>query len=189
MKTLKINGTEYTFQPTTGKVLSTNKNLETKVSGHGGGGGTFRGTGFTNSVKITSKTTVHDQIFIEDSNGTEHAYQLQDFDVSCREGNQLTILAAFKLNKNSGYNFAAINHTTRKTFYSEKNLQKIASPNIFLFLGIFVVTLFIFAKIFSGSALIIGLILFLSMLIYYIVRMKQNISMIKRSIVSTDYAI
>lgn len=187
MKTLKINGSEYRFEPVSGKVLSTNKNLETKVSGHGGGGGTFRGTGFNRPVKITSKTTVHDQIFIEDKAGIEHSYELQDFDISCREGNLLTIIAAFKEGNNSGYNFAAINHTTKKTFFSEVNLQKIASPNIWLFIGIFVVALFLIIKILADAALVLGFILFLGMLIFYIVKMKQNVRKIKSSVQTSDY--
>ena len=187
MKTMKINGNEFTFQSTTGKVLSTNKNLETKVSGHGGGGGSFRGTGFTNSVKIKSTTTIHDQLFIEDADGSEHSYQLQDFDISCREGNQITILAAFKDNAKSGRNFAVINHTTKKTFFSEHNLQKIAAPNIFIFIGIAIASLFIFIKFLEDAAAILSFLTLASLLIYYIVKTKQNVKMIKNSIEPSLY--
>jgi len=62
--------------------------METKVSGSGGGGTTFRGTGGNSNVHITSKTVVHDQIFLEGLNCREYSFQLSDFNVACREGNR-----------------------------------------------------------------------------------------------------
>lgn len=60
MQTIKLNGKDYDLQSTTGKVWGSGKNMETRVSGGGGGGYTNRGTGYTAPVSITSKTIVHD---------------------------------------------------------------------------------------------------------------------------------
>lgn len=135
MKELEISGRKYDVYTVTGRVNEAGKNLETRVQGSGGGGYSYRGTGGTAPVTITSTTVVHDQIFLTDDSGTEHAFQLQDFNVACRETNLISVVWAIKKGKKLGPYVVVVNHTTRKSFYNDKALKKIFRFNIWYFLG------------------------------------------------------
>ena len=63
MQTVALNWTTYRLVPNTGKVLHSLKNLETKVSGSGGGSA-FHDKHYINPIKISSETTIHDQIIL-----------------------------------------------------------------------------------------------------------------------------
>jgi len=122
--------------------------METQVHGGGGGGGAYRGTGTTGGVTISSTTVVHDQIFLQGKNGKERAFQLQDFDIACREGNNLTVLWAIRKGHESGPYFCIHNHTTSQTFFSDTALgrifmraptaQSIRGAIVFGIIGIFI---------------------------------------------------
>lgn len=183
MQKITLNGKEVNLVPTTGKVLNANKNMETKVSGSGGGGSTFRGTGYNAPVTIKSTTTVHDQFFLEDKEGREHAFQLTDFDLACRDGNTVTVLSAFKQEKKTGHFIVVVNHSTGKTYYNEKSLQKISAPWLIPYIGGFIVAMFLFIKLMEGSTAVVTLfILFIALLIYYTVTMKKNVKFVKASV-------
>ena len=113
----------------TGKVASANKQLETKVSGGGGGGGgySYQGTGFSHTapVRITSKTVTHDEIYLVDADGQEHALRLQDWDLSVREGHELTAVWLVKKGKSSGDYVVMHNATLGETNYDDKKLAKL----------------------------------------------------------------
>ena len=123
--TITTGNGQYTIYTFTGKVLSSGKNMETKVHGGGGGGATYGGTGGSAPVRITSTTVVHDQIFLQDTGGKERALQLQDFNIACREGNILTALWMIKSGANEGPYVVMHNHTTDQTFYQEQKLRQI----------------------------------------------------------------
>jgi hypothetical protein len=110
---------------TTGKVADAGKNMETIVKGGGGGGYTYKGTGTTAPVSITSTTVVHDQIFLIDREGNEHAFQLQGFNVACRTNNELAIIWAIREGKNNGPYIIAYNYSTRNAFYNDSSLNKL----------------------------------------------------------------
>ena len=59
-------------------------------------------TGGSAPTTISSTTVVHDQIFLTDSDGTEYTFQLQDFNVACREGNELTVIWSIKRGAQKG---------------------------------------------------------------------------------------
>lgn len=80
MAELVINRKTYEHNFFRGAVVGANKQLETKVHGGGGGGSTYRGTGYTAPVRISSTTTTHDLIHLADESGTEHALRLQNWD-------------------------------------------------------------------------------------------------------------
>ena len=125
MELIKVNSQTYELHWVTGKIEEAGKNLETKVSGGGGGGFTYRGTGGTAPVSIKSKTVVHDQIFITEDNGHEHSFQLQDFNIACRNGNRASVLWAIKPGRKSGPYIAVLNHSTGQAYYDNKGLQRI----------------------------------------------------------------
>ncbi|MES2429049.1 MAG: hypothetical protein V4560_18855 [Bacteroidota bacterium] len=135
MKTIDIHGRQYTVYNATGKVEESGKNLETRVHGGGGGGYNYRGTGGSAPVSISSTTVVHDQIFLTDKNGVEHSFQLQDFDVACRAGNEISVMWAVKKGKAKGDYIAVLNHSTRQDYYNKKALKNMFRFNIWFFLG------------------------------------------------------
>jgi len=109
MKTITSNTKTYNIYHTYGKVANSNKNMETKV--HGGGGGN------NTNVRISSTTIVHDHLFVIDNNGQEHSFQLQGFDLACREGNEIAVAWGIKQGGKKGPYFMVHNFTTNQTFY------------------------------------------------------------------------
>ncbi len=128
MREISVNGRTYEVHATSGRVAAANKQLETRVSGGGGGGMTYQGTGFNNSVHISSQTVTHDQIFLVDQQGQERALKLQDWDVTCREGNELTAVWLIRKGKPNGPYVAIRNDTLGETQYDDKHLAKIHRP-------------------------------------------------------------
>jgi hypothetical protein len=78
-----------------GTVQSENTRSETEVSGNIYGGGTNSTYGTTAPVRgeIKSETIRYQTIFLKEDDGTEHALELKDLVVPCREGhNKLNAL-------------------------------------------------------------------------------------------------
>jgi len=148
MQTVALNWTAYRLVLNTGKVLNSLKNLETKVSGSGGGSAIYDRT-WTNPIKITSETTIHDQIILGNDNGQEYAYQLSGFNLACREGNKLTVITALKQRNNRGHYFAIINHTTNQTFYHHDVIERLCRPISFLYPAVIVLNVFLCRAIFE----------------------------------------
>lgn len=135
MKTISTSGKEYELYSITGKVMETGKNLETKVTGGGGGGATYGGYGATAPVSIRSTTVVHDQIFLKDDSGQEHSYQLQGFNVACRAENILTVIWSIKKGNKTGPYIAVVNETTGNRFFEDKALQEMFRYPLLYMLG------------------------------------------------------
>lgn len=123
-----INGKPYEHYSVTGKVTGASKHLETQVSGGGGGGYSYQGTGYSSTAPITSRTVTHDQVFVNDGSGKEHALKLQDWDLAVREGHQLTAVWLVKRGKSSGPYVAIRNHTTDETLHNMPALSKMHRP-------------------------------------------------------------
>lgn len=85
-------GLQYSVYCFTGTVLESNKQMETRVTGSGGGGATYKGTGATAPVSISSTTIVHDHFFLVDETGKEIAVQLQNWDLALRTGHVLQLI-------------------------------------------------------------------------------------------------
>lgn len=108
-----------------GNVEESGKNMETQVYGGGGGGASYQGTGGTAPVSISSRTIVHDQLFlINPITNKEKAFQLQGFNLAARKGNLLTVFWGIPSGKQSGSYLAVKNHSTEQTFYDESELRK-----------------------------------------------------------------
>lgn len=123
-----INGKVWRHHFVTGTVANAVKQLETKVSGGGGGGYSHQGTGYTAPVQISSTTTTHDNIFLVDGAGKEHAIRLQNWDLSVRETHQLTAIWLTKGNGKGGPYVAIHNATLGETDYNENLLDKYHRP-------------------------------------------------------------
>lgn len=128
MYDVELNSKMYTVHEITGRVVGAEKSSTTEIIGSGGGGGGYshggHGSSYTNPVNIRSETTIHDNLFLIDHSGVEHAFKLSDIDVSCREGNDVTILSLEKRGKGKAKDFAALNHNTRQSHYSYSHLMK-----------------------------------------------------------------
>lgn len=127
MHSLQIGSGTINVFSFTGKVANASKNMETKVSGSGGGGFSYQGTGGNSSVRITSKTIVHDQLFLVDEEGNERSFQLQDFNVACRESNTVTVMWGILEGKENGPYFRVFNHTTNSDSFNDKKVWELVS--------------------------------------------------------------
>lgn len=124
MADIVINNKVYDHNFFNGTVVGATKQLETKVSGGGGGGSTFRGTGYSAPTRIQSTTVTHDMVHLADDNGGEHALRLQNWDLSVREGQVLTAVWLVKKGRKKGPYVAIHNHNLQETDYDEKELAK-----------------------------------------------------------------
>ena len=124
MADMVINKKTYEHCFFKGSVVGATKQLETKVSGGGGGGSTYRGTGYTAPVQISSTTITHDMIHLADEEGKELALRLENWDLSVRETHLLTAIWLIKKGKKKGPYVAIHNHTLEETDYNEKALAK-----------------------------------------------------------------
>jgi hypothetical protein len=90
----------------TGKVLSSQKQKETRVSSQN------YGTGNQAQVHVSSTTVDHHEFFMVDSAGKERSFKTVNFDFPCREGNTLTVVWAIAEGKNEGPFLEVHNHNT-----------------------------------------------------------------------------
>lgn len=125
MKSFNPSGaTAFDLHLFSGIIEESGKNLETRVSGGGGGGATYQGTGGTAPISITSKTVIHDQLFLTSKEGKERSFQLQDFNLACRRGNEVTVYWGIKQGSSNGPYLAVKNHTTEQEFFDEGQISK-----------------------------------------------------------------
>jgi hypothetical protein len=119
---------KFVIHELTGAVQSETTRSETEVTGHIYGGGTASTYGGTMPVqgKIESKTTRYQTIYLQDEEGSEHAAELVNLVVPCREGHRLTL---WRLGPRLW--FQALNHTTGQTF-TAKALWSVLSPKVFI---------------------------------------------------------
>lgn len=102
MSIVTIHNKDYGIYEVSGKILESNKQRELHVYGSGGGGATYNGTGGTVPVNIHSSTTIHDEFFLIDEYGQEHAIKLSNWDVSLREGHEIQIIWVISPNQERG---------------------------------------------------------------------------------------
>ncbi len=126
---IRAEGKTYGLYMRTGKVLDANTRSQTEVYGGGGGGSgmVHNGTGYVSSapISISSTTTTHQRLFIEDESGTEHAISTEDFEIVCRPGHVLTFVGAIDEADDAGWQVIAYNHNTRDTKVRENILQNV----------------------------------------------------------------
>lgn len=159
-RTIIVNDTPYRLESVTGQVLATTKSMETSVQGSvsGGGGRLREGSGKVHGVdlQLVSTTIVHDQFFLADEAGREHAFQLQGFNVACREGNSLTVVSALAPGQARGPYVAVHNNTTQTRFVNESALRTLCSPSLLRYLLVCLGAMLVEYKLLSGFLLITG---------------------------------
>jgi len=156
-----------------GTAVGVDKKLETKVQGSGGGGSSYRGTGYTAPVRITSSTTTHDLIHLQDENGKEHALRLQNWDLAVRETHELTAIWLVKPGKSGGPYVAIHNHSLDQTDYDEKGIAKLARPLPILLAAWLIIVLLPFS---GGNTFLLCVAVFVAWWVYGIVQAKKLIS-------------
>lgn len=120
----------YTMYSERGKVVGKDKNFETVVSGGGGGGGTYQGSGGTAPVSISSRTYVHDKIYILKPDGKESAITVTDWDVACREGNDILAVWVIKQGKDAGPYVGLKNFTMDSQVIGKASIKSLASHHL-----------------------------------------------------------
>jgi hypothetical protein len=173
IETFTCRSTELSVHFTSGRVGDSSKNLETHVYGSAGGY-VQGGSSYVNRTHLTSSTTVHDTVFVVDSEGKEHAFQLSDFNLAVRPGNEVSVVWLIRPGKDSGHYVAVRNHTTRQTFFHDTKLKKTLFPftytdNLFnlLMFGLF---------LFTGGISLIPLLIWLFMVKGTIREFKQKLT-------------
>ena len=158
--TIVVNDKSYRLEAVTGTVLAVTKSMETRLQGSasGGGGRLHKGSGTMREVDltVTSTTVVHDQFFLQDAAGQEHAFQLQGFNVVCREGNLLTVVAAFAPGQQRGPYVMVCNNATQARFYNEQALQGLCRPDFWRYLLACLLLLVVEYQLLSGFLLVTG---------------------------------
>jgi hypothetical protein len=135
-KKLTIDDTMFSICYIKGVVLGKDKHLETKMYGGGGGGYSYNGTGGSAPVSIGSTTTIHDKLYLMDDDNREHAVELTDWDVACREGHKLLVIWVIKGGKDEGPYVSVSNLSTRDyAIKKTKIFGLFASPFVKGFFG------------------------------------------------------
>lgn len=167
-----------------GRVAGKDKNLETRVSGYGGGGGTYQGTGATAPVHITSTTIIHDKIYLQKEDGKERAVELTNWDVACREGHDMVVSWIIPEGKESGNYVGIKNITTGSELFNDDAIKKLADQHFIKskwlkLLAVFMAA-FLLYKMGKGTLLTIGIIGFIIYEIYIWNQNKKASSIIKK---------
>lgn len=105
-----------------GTVLSENTRSETEVSGK-----VYGPNSLTPGGEIKSQTTRYQNIYLKEDDGAEHALELKDLVVACREGHKLTL---WRLEDDLW--FKGDNETTNQTYTYDK-LKKLVYPKVLFF--------------------------------------------------------
>ena len=130
-------GASWEIRVRTGTVDSTDTRSETEVSGSFGGGGgmTVGGTGGNMPVsgQVQSKTTRYQNIYLTDEDGKEHAIELVDFLVPCKQGHKLSLYLLFTGGSDWGSYFRAYNHNTGQHYeYTKAARDELFPKRLFL---------------------------------------------------------
>lgn len=110
-----------------GKVVDNNKQLETIVSGSGGGGTIYNGKGTLDPINIHSTTAVHDHFFLIDENGTEISVKLIDWNVSLRNEHTINIIWAISGKKTTGPYVAINNQNLNDVIWNDTALKYVVA--------------------------------------------------------------
>lgn len=113
------NSVRIDFKTVTGKVISVDKIIATKVSGSGGGGhiGSYGGT--VHSVSINSQNIVHQDIWLQHDSGLETHFRLINKDVPIKEGQLITVVIATNVNNQKSCEYVLVNHNSNMKYCLE----------------------------------------------------------------------
>lgn len=120
----------YTIHYAKGKVVGKDKNIETKISGSGGGGTVNKGTGDIDDISITSTTLIHDKIYLQQENGKEVAIELTNWDLACREGHEMLVIWIKRGTNESGSYVVVKNYTTDSIKFNDAKIKDLANQHL-----------------------------------------------------------
>lgn len=132
------NGNKLNFYTLTGRVISASKNLESRIhhSSQVSSSGSIH-EGYTppmhHSVSVNSETIEHQEIFIQDEHGRQHAINIHNWGVSCVEGNVLTFVTGEVVGKGDSRYLHIANHTTRRNYRPEVLIQHMCATKNYIF--------------------------------------------------------
>lgn len=125
----------------TGEVIDINRNVKTHLNVSGGGSYSSSGNGHATAssrpINVRSSNSVHDDVFVTDSNGTEHHLVLVDWESSgIRKGHTIQVLSVYNF-QYEGYkqivtnldDYVVVNNKgLNKVFYNNSLIKRISSP-------------------------------------------------------------
>lgn len=143
----------------TGRVIDSTQQLETKVSGSGGGGAIYQGSGAVAPVNISSTTTVHNQFFLIDEDNKEISVKLQNWDISLRTEHTVKVIWAIPGKASNGPFVTVKNFNLNEVSWSNNQLKTVVSACLFKHLMIgFAVSVVIGYLLSSFGLFILGII-------------------------------
>ncbi len=116
---MDLNQRHYEIYYFTGSVVDEKQWAETEVSGSGGGGYSVGGQTTPVHMAVRSKTTRHNQVMLQDKDGHEKSFTFEDWDISCRKGNILTVLWAIPKGQKRGPYILVYNHAMKQFFWGD----------------------------------------------------------------------
>jgi hypothetical protein len=111
----------------TGEVVGEKKWSTTAVSGGGGGGLILGGDGFISRTRITSNTSIHDQVFVRTDDGGELPVELTNVNLAVRVGHRVTVLWGIRKGRERGPFLGLYVHDT-DALTELPNAELISSP-------------------------------------------------------------
>lgn len=112
-----------------GVVIDIDQHTETQIHGHGGGGRLNAGYGEIKDISISSTTTHHKQVFLQDADGRQHPVQLTGWDIPYIRGNTLTVVWLIEAGRDWGPYTLVHNHSTGQSAWREASLKPYCQPN------------------------------------------------------------
>jgi hypothetical protein len=113
VKQIKTHRSTINIHSLSGTIKKYNQFVETKVSGSGGGGAFYKGTGDISDINISTSHTLRREIFLESDDGRLHPLKLTGWeDFMCMEGNKISLVWIIEKGMDSGDYVYLKNHTT-----------------------------------------------------------------------------
>lgn len=126
LKRISSDGVNCVLHSFRGEVGGAWKGFTTEVSGGGGSGYVYQGTGHSTNREVTSKTTEHNQFFLRSPTGEEKSVRLADVAIAVRDGHDVTVIWGIEEGRGEGPYLAVINHTTGEKSKIDSGIQALA---------------------------------------------------------------
>lgn len=172
MSEIEINGKSYKINQFAGKVTASSKDRETKVSSSGGGDTIRDGRVRAKALKVSSATTVHDSFYlVNEEDNSEKDIQLQNWDVSLRDGHDAQVVWIETPKSNHEHYAAIYNKNLKKATWSRLAINSIAGahyrPQLWGGLALAIILGVIF------KSFVIGLIVIVCLAVWLFIKIKE----------------
>ncbi|GAB4148932.1 MAG: hypothetical protein Tsb0016_20120 [Sphingomonadales bacterium] len=163
-----IGGKTYAIHGFRGDVASSQKQKETRVSGSGGGGGPH----YTQNVQITSTTIDHHELFLVNRSGEERNFKFVNWDIPCREGQNISVLWAIREGREQGPYVRVINNNLKQQqSLKPGELASEMRPPWYISWGIAIVAAIVLSTFMGWGGFFLGL---AAPLVYFWWRSRQD---------------